>query len=81
MGRRRYPRFGYARPYTGPRQTCAGCHKPATQTVCMQETFLRGEDEDYRVCDRHARMAADNMNRFYSHVGSVDRWRQEKAGG
>jgi hypothetical protein len=67
----RYPRMGQWRPYkptqysSQPAPGCECCGTQSVGSVVMQESWFRGEDEDYKVCERHHIMARDNVKLFY----------------
>ena len=57
MSKTKYPRINSTRK-KGPGALCQPCERlkletPATTDVCMEFTYMRGEDEFARVCDIH----------------------------
>lgn len=62
---RKYPRLHNKWKFKHKdKMECECCTEIATGKVCVEFTYMRGEDEDYRVCDHHYQMATDNFDQF-----------------
>lgn len=74
MSKRIYPH--YVRKVKGnPRWplsvTCKVCPAPATCYAEVQWSWFRGDDETYRVCDEHLKLARENINEFVERLPPV----------
>lgn len=62
---KKYPRFHGRRKYKGQGSTeCDCCTKMAIGRACIEFTYMRGEDEDFKVCEDHFCMASKNIDMF-----------------
>ena len=67
MTKRTYPHYvgklpGNPRwPFT---VTCVVCPAPATCYAEVQWSWFRGDDEHYRVCDEHLKLARTDIQKF-----------------
>ena len=67
---KKYPRFGeifkrYTKSHPNNRPTCECCGEPAICRIWMQPTYMRGEDEDFKVCQDHLDMAKSEPLKLY----------------
>lgn len=55
----KYPRLQSAKKYKPGTELpeCNFCHEKATHKIWIEHDFMRGNDEDYKVCDEHLRMS------------------------
>lgn len=60
----KYPRLGSVRPKKGIQQKCEACPEKGSSFVWVEFTYMRGEDERYTACERHAQMARSNLRDF-----------------
>lgn len=72
----KYPRIdGHNQFKSGsPKKDCAACDKPATHNLCVEVSYMNGEDEYYPVCHRHLQIAQKSLNQFFSHCGSKEKY-------
>lgn len=70
MARRQYPQLDSIR---GKRagKPCACCGKPDTAVAWVQWSYMRGEDEDYPVCDEHRKLARSDFPAFIKSIQDV----------
>ena len=64
----KYPRLGSVRPKKGIQQKCEACAEKGTHFVEVEFTYMRGEDEFYKACNRHAQMARSDLSAFLKDV-------------
>lgn len=59
----KYPRLNNRRKYKQAQlqNKCECCDEWATGTVCVEFTYMRGEDETYKVCDEHYQLAGTDL--------------------
>ncbi len=65
MSKQRYPRLGHgpsAKPPAG--QRCYCCAEPATQSLWVEWSYMRGDDEREFVCGKHGSIARQDFRRF-----------------
>lgn len=55
-------------------EECEACAKTATRWVRVAWDYMRGNDDIYLVCDRHASIANQNLRRFLAHCRSKDKF-------
>lgn len=70
MSKRTYPHYvgkvlGKRWPFN---VTCKICPAPATCYAEVQWSWFRGDDETYRVCDEHLKLARENVTEFCSRL-------------
>lgn len=63
MSNHKYPRLDSIRRKASGRQ-CACCENKDHETVWVQWSYMRGEDEDYPVCQQHGQIARSNFKAF-----------------
>lgn len=67
---KQYPRFdsimkSYQKCHPNNRPTCECCGEPAVCRIFMQVSYMRGEDEDFKVCKEHLHMAKSEPLKLY----------------
>lgn len=79
---RKYPRIHSTRKYKKPSNLeCEACQEKAVGTVMIEFTWMRGEDESYKVCQRHMSMANSNLDKFFVHCETKDQWVEKQKPG
>jgi hypothetical protein len=67
MSKHHYPRYDSRRkmPPNTPK-TCevAGCGEKAKWQVFVQVSYMRGDDDDYRVCEAHRKFDPEHMDEW-----------------
>lgn len=63
MSNRKYPRLDSIRKKP-PQKLCACCGEPGVETVWVQWSYMRGEDEPYAACHKHGQMARKQFDQF-----------------
>lgn len=53
---------------------CACCEKKPTHWVRISETHMRGEDDFYDICQRHLSMAHENIEKFFAHMRTKNKF-------
>lgn len=61
-----------------PKKDCVACDKPATHNLCIEWSYMNGEDEYYPVCQRHLQIAQKNLNQFFAHQSTKDNFLKNK---
>jgi hypothetical protein len=67
---KKYPRFDsifktYKRVHPNGTPPCELCDKPAVVRIFMEVNYMNGDDEDFRVCDEHLKLAKADGEGFY----------------
>ena len=68
---KKYPRFDrifktYKRVHPNGTPPCELCDKPAVVRIFMEVNYMNGDDEDFRVCDEHLKLAKSDGEGFYA---------------
>ena len=71
MSRKRYPAYNSSRTFKSVLPCCI-CGKTSTHIVFLEWSFLRGEDEDYRVCGYHLPLAKEDPKKFVGMITSKE---------
>lgn len=64
----KYPRCSDLKYSRKPLGECEACSLPAHFYVRVAFTYMRGDDEVYKACQRHASIAKDNIKKFLSRI-------------
>jgi hypothetical protein len=66
MSKRSYPHYAGKLPGKKwpPSITCEACDAPATCYADVQWSWFRGDDEAYRVCDVHLKLAREDVRKL-----------------
>lgn len=76
MSKRTYPHY-VGKVKGNPRWpatvTCSICPAPATCGAEVQWSWFRGDDETYRVCDEHLKLARTDVAAFCQSVETAKR--------
>lgn len=78
MSRDHEPRLRNEGILTAKDKQCDCCDQPATHWLVVSHTHMRGEDDDYSLCQRHLSMAHSNQDRFWTHMRSKEQWLAQK---
>lgn len=77
----KYPQFRGINPSKGKKSIgeCCACDKPAWFHVIIAFDWMRGNDEVYSTCQRHALIAQDNIKKFLAHVETKELYLKRKS--
>lgn len=94
MSNRTYPYYAGREKYRGHPAKCDCCADPALYVVTIQESWFRGDDGEFRVCEQHAALARSDYDAFgdlvsereeymrqpidAQHEGTGRRWKGER---
>lgn len=82
---KKYPRFGevfkkYNKCHPNNRPTCECCGEPAICRIWIQVNWMRGEDEDFKVCQDHLDLAKSEPAKLYEVYDTFTRGQTEGDG-